>query len=609
MAHAELVSGRILVQTTWNERELIKQIPGTRWNGQEKEWTLPLTWPACVQLRGIFGTNLTIGEGLVAWAKTERELRVDPALALRGEILPDIPINFDKLHPFQRAGVRFLDVARSALLGDDMGSGKTVQLLELLRVLDATGEESLPALVIAPNSMKFTWAREAQVWLPGATPYVIVGGAVGRRKLLTEALKDPRALVIINFEGLRAHSRLAGYGSERLKRCPECDPHPDVDDVKKCEVHPRELNVIPFKTVIIDEAHRIKNPHAKQTRASWSVGRQSSVTRRYAATGTPGDPEELWSLMHFLAPDEFPTKTKYVDRYCLQSWNAYGGLDVVGLHPATRDEFHRIIDPRFRRMPQALVLTQLPPKIRSQRMVELTPKQLKSYKEMESGLVTRLPDDSIMVAANDLTSQIRLLQFSSATMETTPEGFRMCDPSSKVDALEEILEEVGERPIAVAAEHRQLIELAARRLDKLKISYGLITGRQQPFEREVALRDFQAGKLRVILFTHKAGGTGLTMTAADTLVCMQRSWSVLENLQTEGRVYRIGSEIHQSVNIIDLIAKGTVEERQIRKLYEKILRYEEVNRDRAVLAANGIDTVELDREIELILAENLGAGL
>jgi SWI/SNF-related matrix-associated actin-dependent regulator 1 of chromatin subfamily A len=524
-------------------------------------------------------------------------------MSLRTQTEPVPAVSGDKLRPFQRVGVNFMGIAESALLGDDMGCGKTVQMLELLRTID----DSLPALVICPNSVKFTWAREAGRWLPRAEPYIIGGGAVTRRKTLLEAGADPNALVIINFEGLRGHSRLSGFGSERLKRCPDCDPQPDVQDSRKCEVHPKELNKILFKSVIADEAHRIKDPHAKQTRAAWAVGHQTGVRRRYALTGTPGDPEELWSIMHFLEPLEFPTKSTYINRYCIQGWNPYGGLDVKGLHPQYRDEFYRLIDPRFRRMPMDLVLPQLPPKIRTQRFVELTPKQLKAYREMDEGLVTRLPDGSIMVAANDLVAQTRLLQFSSATMEADPSGFTMCDPSSKIDALEDVIGESGESQLAVSAEHRQLIELAARRLDRLKIPYGLITGRQQPFEREIALRDFQGGKLPVILFTHKAGGTGLTMTAANTLVCLQRSWALRDNLQTEGRVRRIGSEHHKSINIIDLIARNTVEEVQVERLYEKAERVEEINRDRAALTAAHQFTDELDAELEKILNVNLGS--
>ena len=617
MPHADVInrkSRKIVVQTHWNERELIKQIPGSSWDNDAKLWTVPLTWPACLQLRGIFGSNLTLGQELVNWAQAERDSRVDWALKLRNLVAPDPGTSYllhdDRLRDFQRAGVDFMWAAESCILGDDMGSGKTVQALDLLKGLEQTADLSLPALVICPNSMKFTWALEAANWFPSAKPYVVNGGLVTRKKIMIEAQADPSALIIINYEGLRSHSRLASFGSERLRRCADCGGGV-AGGMKptQCEVHPKELNRLPFVTVILDEAHKIKDPHAKQTRAAWAVGHQSSVRRRYALTGTviANDPSDAWSIFHFIDPLEHPTKTKYVDRYCLQSWNAYGGLDVKGIHPATRDEFYQVIDPRFRRMPKSLVLSQLPPKIHSVRHVELTPKQRKAYNDIESDLVTRLPDGTVMVASNDLVAQTRLLQFASATMEGTLDGFRMCDPSSKIDALIDILEERDGKPTLVSAMHRQLIELAAARLTKLKIPFGLITGAQQVFERNVAMQDFQAGKLPVLMFTLSAGGTGLTLTVADTQVRLQRSWSLVDNLQGADRNHRIGSEIHEAIHYIDVVAHGTVEDDQVERLWEKSERLEEINRDRAQLQLLRQPTDELDAEEAKIMHSNLGS--
>ena len=228
------------------------------------------------------------------------------------------------------------------------------------------------------------------------------------------------------------------------------------------------------------------------------------------------------------------------------------------------------------------------------------------FRSIDTELATRLPDGTLMIAKDDLVAQTRLLQFASATMESTADGFRMCDPSPKVDALIEIWEDRGGKPFAACAGHRQLIDLAAKRLDKLNISHGLITGGQHTWERDSVLNEFQAGKLDILLFTLKAGGTGLTMTAADLLVFLQRSWSMIDNKQGEDRVHRIGSEIHSSIQIMHVVARGTVEEDQFERLWEKSMRLEEITRDRVRLAAAGISTPELDAEEQLILNSNLG---
>jgi SNF2 family DNA or RNA helicase len=619
MPFVELHEGAIRVDTAWNEKELVKAIPGSRWHAADKMWTVPLTMVACSQLKGQFPNTLNVGPQLTQWVWDTYNTRVKPALDLREKFTAPEWACDPRLYDFQAIGVQWLIDAGSGLLGDEMGTGKTIQVLSAMDHLDQDDTASvLPALVIAPNSVKNNWAKEAAIWLPRAKPYVLTGSAVQKAKLIAEAAKDPNALVITNFESTHRLSRMSGYGSIRLLRCKECDKqYGAAIKPAQCEVHPRPLNQIPFKTVVVDEAHRIKDPKAKQTRAVWALGSARSVERRWALTGTPlaNDPSDIWSIMHFVEPNEYPTKSKFVDLYCLLSWNVHGGMDVVGINPERREEFYKIFDPRFRRMPKALVLNQLPPKIRQRRTVEMTPKQRKAYNEVESKLATRLADGSILVAKSNLSAQIRLLQLASsycvvdyhdAPDDPTQWTVELTEPSPKLDELMAVLDELGDRPVVVASEQRRLIELAVTRLEKADISYGLITGTVDAYDRQVALEAFQAGKLRVLLFTLKAGGTGLTMTAADTIIFLQRSWSMIDNKQAEDRVHRIGSEVHEAINVIDIVTEGTVEEAQITRLYEKSERLEEITRDRATLLKAGRSIVHLDDEEATIMNTFLG---
>lgn len=612
MAYAEIFNGyapqppRTMVQTLWNEQELIKQVPGARWDKANRFWTVPLSYVACVQLRGVFSVGLKVGPELNKWVRQQREWRIDPALGLRDQYAAAEPELCDpRLHPFQQAGVNFLNRAVSALLGDEMGTGKTVQALSALDPV-----QDLPALVICPNAVKANWALEAATWLPEAVPYVVTGTASARNTLLNRAAKDPAALVIVNFEALRTHSKLAAFGSTTITHCVACGGKDPAVKPTACESHARILNQIPFRAVVVDEAHRIKEPHAKQTRATWALGHGATVKRRLALTGTPiaDNARDLWSILHFLDQNEFPRRSTFTERYCLVSWGVYGGLEVVGLNPQHRDEFHKVLHPRFRRMPKALVLPQLPPKVRSRRMVELSPKQLKAYREIDKQLATRLPDGTLLVTPDNLEAHTRLLQFASATLQSTEDGkYVLCDPSTKLDQLLEDLEDLGDVQVGVSAVSRQLIDLAAARLTKANIPFGLITGKQQLFEREVALRDFQAGKLRVLLYTVQAGGTGLTMTAAGTLIRLQRSWSMIDNLQGEDRHHRIGSEkLHDSIHIIDYVARDTVEEGQLQKLWEKSERLEEITQDRERLRAAGRGFADLDAEEASLMSSFLG---
>jgi SNF2 family DNA or RNA helicase len=608
----------IHVDCEYRDRELVKSIPGSMWKGELRQWWVPLSWGSCVTLRGVFGERLQVAPPLHNWAWHEKTTRVDPALELRDAIECDE--GDPRLRPYQRAGVKWLKINQSgALLADDMGSGKGVQLPAAIQSLIDDGADVLPGVVICPNSTKRNWRRELLKWAPSATPYVLEGSMAVRRKTLQMGSLDPTAVFIVNIESVRQFTRLAPFGSISLKKCRECNPTggEELVTTAQCEVHERELNRIPLRTVIFDEVHRAKDPKSKQTRAWWALTRQADVTTRWVATGTPvakhlGD---LWSIAHGIAPQDWPTKSKAIDRYALQSWNSFGGMEIVGINAQHAAEFYAILDTRFRRMRKEIILPHLPPKIRTQRYVQMSAKQAKAYRELETGLLTRLDDGSLLFAPNNLTAHLRLLQLSSSYAEIVKEdptdattwSVRLKDPSPKIDEVLDVLTEIGpDRQVAVCAASRQLIDLTAARLQKEGISYSLITGKVTEAERDFQLTKFQEGKTRVMLFTIAAGGTGLTMTAADTIIFMQRSWSMIENRQAEDRVHRIGSEIHSSVNIIDIITEETVEEtHQLPKLLEKLERLEEIVRDKAALIAAGKSTLDLDNEEAKILSSTL----
>lgn len=644
MPLAERHGDVIAVFTRWTEAELIKEIPGSRWSATEKVWTVPLTWAACLQLRGQFGDNLTVGPLLDEWSRAELTRRVQPARELRTKIERTVGYP-DALYDFQTSGVEFLIRSEGALLSDDMGLGKTAQLLATLqRLIDIDPGVALPALVICPNSVKRGWADQVTKWGTQVTPYVVTGSAAQRRKLLTEAKTDPSALVIINLEAVRQFSRLAPYGSTNLARCRECSPHHGQETITatRCEVHPKELNDLGLRTVIVDESHRLKDPSSKQTRACWAVAHGPTVRWRFALTGTPianhiGD---LWSIMHLIAPKEYPVKTKYVTRYALQAWNAFGGMDIVGVHPTHANEFYNVLDPRFRRTPKALVLSQLPPVVRTTRYVDMSPKQAKAYRDMESRFITRLDNGELLVVGGNLENATRLLQLSSSYCDVewvaeplTSDHHCSCysrglgahvddcsqarklrvslrEPSTKLDDLEAAYDELGGKPVIVSAESRKLIELAAARFKRRGVPHGLIVGGMSDFDRQSVIERFRTNELNVVLMTIKAGGTGTDgLQHADTLFCIQRSWSLVDNLQMEGRVNRIGSEKHSSINVVDFVTRDSIEVTQVDRLLEKYERLEEINRDRARLRATGAPTHELhalDSVETTLLHTNLG---
>jgi SNF2 family DNA or RNA helicase len=482
----------------------------------------------------------------------------------------------ERLFPPQRAGVQWLQATRRGLLGDPMGTGKTRQLLL------AIPDDGWPAIVITPNGVRTSWKNEVEKLNLDCNVVVLDGSSAARRKQLEGIEDGDKELVIINWESLRSLSRLAPYGSIGLIRCSEHGGEDTSITETRCEVHPKALNAITWRTVIRDEAHRAKDPQSKQTRASWALQHAPSIRYCWDATGTPvaqhlGD---LWAIMHGNSPQDFPRKSTFIERYATATWNSWGALDIGGINPVTSSELFSFLDPRFRHVPKEALLPFLPPKLRQEWTCTMSKKQEKAYKEMASTMIAEL-ESGVLVTTNALAQYARLMQFSSAYAEIQEDGsVKLQTPSCKVDALVEILESLGDEPVAVGMVSRQLLGLCADKLRELDISFSIVQGGQTMDERQKSIDDFQNKKVRVILLTVQSGGTGITLTTAPYLVMLQRSWSLIDNMQTEDRVHRIGSEQHTQVTIIDVLTEGTMEVgRQIERLQEKGANLNEILRD------------------------------
>lgn len=582
----------IIVNAEWRLKELCKSLPGAAWDAKAQIWRVPLSWASCLALRSTFKTDLTIGPALTDWARKEVVERINPSNALRDlEILPDGEGDED-LFPHQRAGVKFLSTARRALLADEPGLGKTAQAIRSLKALHDRGEDIFPALIVCPNTLKKNWEREFDKWWPGVDVQVISGTATQRRA----QFDHPAQVYVINWESLRTHSRLAPYGSIALARCPDCGGHDTRVTHAKCEVHQRELNTINFKAVIADEMHRSKDPKSKQSRALWAATGDADI--RFALTGTPvaNNVLDMWAILHWISPEEWPSKTKWIDRMVNTMLNAFGGMMVLGVKPHMEQEFYAAINPRMRRMLKARVLPWLPEVVTERRDVEMSTKQAKAYKQMRENMIALLEkeDDGLsgeaVVAPNPLTQTLRLLQLASSYAEVViddagQEKIVLSDPSCKVDALMDDMKngDFGDDSVAVCAVSRQLIDLLSARLTKEGIEHGLITGAQDGDQRQQAIDDFQSGKTKWILFTAQAGGVGVTLTTARRLIMLQRPWSLVDYKQALDRVHRIGSEIHDSVIITDYVTQDTIEERVIDALDTKADNFEQIVRDKAKL--------------------------
>jgi SNF2 family DNA or RNA helicase len=601
--HAELSEDakHIHLSADWRYKEICETIPGLNFQKSLGHWRMPVSWSGCWALKNTFKENIEVGPNLSAWAQRELAERVQPALELREATDADLPGNED-LYPHQRAGVNFLMHAKQALLGDEPGLGKTVQAIRTIRELEKREPGSaLPALIVAPTSLRGNWAREFHHWWPEVEVLVVSGSAAARRKKFDRILNPKEGdtvpqVVIMGWESLRGHSRLAPYGNLALVKCIKHGGEDPKITSARCEVEPGELNAIPFKSAVADEVHRSLNPQSKQTRALWSA--TAGTTYRIGMTGTPISKNvmNLWTIMHWLSPEEWPTRTRWVDRYLITSENYFGGMVVHGLKPETRGEFDAGFFPRFRRNLKKVVLPFLPDKVYEVRAVEMSTKQAKAYKQMKEKMLARLDNEQFLQVKTQLSQTTRLLQFASAYAEieerevTDPqtgvrrleEKVRLSEPSSVIDTLMSDIDngDFEDISVAVSAVSSQLINLLSARLTKKGIDHGLVTGAQTTDERDAHVRDFQEGKTRWILFTTGAGGVGITLTAASVLVRLQRPWSIIEDLQANDRVHRIGSEIHDKILIIDYITTNTVQHHVGEVLDKKAEQMEEIVQDK-----------------------------
>ena len=532
--YLRVVGERMYADATPQDALTLKLVTGARYKKANDVWEMPASRVQFASLRGLTSPYQLHMD--------DSALRAETRLNMLAEKLEETKKNYDtivsepELYPFQNAGVRFLGKSKQVLLADEMGTGKTVQALVAVKLL-----KGFPLLIVCTNSMKHKWAEEIEKWTY-ATP-IVVGGTAAQRKKAIASTQDVVGdyAVIINYESLRLHTKMAPFGNTVLSK-------------KESEL--KELNNINWVTVIADEVHRAKEPKAKQTRALWGVS--ANATYRFGLTGTPimNNPDDLWSIMRFVCPDEWSSRSRFRTRYCNVQAGWHGGLENLGLQAQRVPELDKFLQPRMIRRTKTEVLPQLPSKTYDVRYIPLTGKQETAYASMVKHMMAEV-DGGYLVSADPLSALSRLRYLASAFAEVENGQVKeLKAPSNKLIAIKDILEEGG-TPIVIYAESRKLIEFLDSELSQI-YKTGLLTGKQSPQERNDNVELFQDKGLDILLATTGAGAEGITLTAANRLVMAQESWSNTANKQSHDRIHRIGQE--QNVQIITLLSDSTIDE-------------------------------------------------
>jgi len=447
-----------------------------------------------------------------------------------------------RLRPYQIEGAQWLlDKARrglGGLLADEMGLGKTVQALAMIEQLPS------PVLVVCPSSLVWNWRREAAEFLPGLPVLTLDGPA--REK---------------SFPLIPAH-RLVVTSYALLRR--------DIERYLGLE----------FSAVILDEAQHIKNPESQNAKAAYTLKARS----RFILTGTPVENslKDLWSLFEFLLPGYLGPRKDFQDRYETPLLNGERG--------AVWERLSRRVGAYLLRRRKQDILTELPDKIEQIIEVELSDDQKATYTQLQLAArsqIDALKDQGGAARLRVLTALLRLRQ---ACCDLRLLGAQ-ASGSAKLQALLEILEEAidGGHRALVFSQFASMLDLIAESLNELGIAFCRLDGSTR--RREEVVHRFQTDdSIPVFLISLKAGGVGLNLTAADTVIHFDPWWNPAVEAQATDRAHRIGQK--RVVTSIKLIARDTVEER--------VLRMQERKRE---LLAGAIDA---DAALEQLTAEDLG---
>ena len=452
-------------------------------------------------------------------------------LADAKEVQPVTPKTLKaELRPYQEEGFRWLvrlsEWGAGACLADDMGLGKTVQALAILLHRANIGA----ALVICPASVVPNWVSETNRFAP--TLNVVLLTTTNRKETLEKA--DAFDLVITTYGLLQSEEEL--FAGEK------------------------------WATVVLDEAHAIKNYHTKTSKAAMNL----NAGFRLAMTGTPVQNHlgEVWNLFHFINPGLLGSMQRFGDRF-VKTGGTGGKL------------LKKLVAPFILRRTKNSVLEELPPKTEIVTQVELSDEEHLFYEALRRQAIENLKQATGTLGQQHVKALAEITRLRLACCNPALVEPDVQIPSSKLATFMEIVDELrgNNHRALVFSQFVKHLTIIRRELDEKNIKYKYLDGATTIADRERNVRDFQAGEGELFLISLKAGGLGLNLTAADYVIHLDPWWNPAIEDQASDRTHRIGQK--RPVTIYRLVSQHTIE--------EKIIQLHHTKRDIADSLLEGAD--------------------
>lgn len=591
----ERAGNRILLGSDFPTPGMKDSIPGSYFR-QDGTWSVPLDLATCHLLRERFGNRLRIGPALTAWAhaeKAQRESQLATAAAEDAE-LKLLPERAPRLHAamnsrkYQRAAVAFIrdgwgrDNRRRTLVGDTVGLGKTAEAIGAVLETGVPG----PYLVICPKTaVTVTWAPEIRQWLGDAAEVITLPEGKSKREAVLESLAGrdlSNSWILVHPYAVRTQTwwicraeeeLLEGGESTCLARTKykaglvqelDCG-HPKDRSTKVEDEHVfPQLFDLEYGAVIADESDQILirltgTPNLQRRGAEMLRDRVVEGGSRIAMSGTPfrSKPHQIWSTLNWLDPKRWSAKWAWLEKFWEVSKGGYGGSYSIGDFREDREHLllGELSDVMIRRTREQ-VRGDLPPKVYPSNVQDrpdltpgiylpMSPEQERAYKQM-SKLGEAEIEGGRLNALGVLAELTRLKQFAGAPGVLVNGEFQPKAAGNKFEWILNFLYELGfpDRPatkLVIASQFTNMLEIFAKGVNaefKGKLEQGFVTGSNTmpQRERDIACFEDPANQLGLLWINTKAGGSAITLDAAEAMVVLDETWVDDEQQQLEGRI-------------------------------------------------------------------------